>query len=319
MVAATECAQAQRFQAWKVGLRVIDDEGQPITNAQAWVAYGIPLSAQKTNDWDKIEGLTDEHGVFKAEHRDTGSYSLGIHIRKIGFYPTDHVYDLGPSYTPEIWNVNLTMVLKKIGQPIPMYAKREETKIPKEDEPVGFDLIVGDWIAPYGAGKSADVLFTVHRKITNPQEFDASLGLTFPKIGDGVVVVPPVPATDSPLVMPRTASVTGYQSALTWSYHNFTENSEPASGYFFRVRTALDSNGNIQSALYGKIQGDVRFYVGTKAPRAGIGFQYYLNPTPNDRNVEFDPKRNLFGGLQSFEQVTGLASKKWTVKSVYFV
>jgi hypothetical protein len=33
-------------------------------------------------------------------------------------------------------------------------------------------------------------------------------------------------------------------------------------------------------------------------------FCYYLNPTPNDRNVEFDPKQNLLGGLQSFEQVT---------------
>jgi hypothetical protein len=43
--------------------------------------------------------------------------------------------------------------------------------------------------------------------------------------------------------------------------------------------------------------------VGTKAPRAGIAFQYYLNPTPNDRNVEFDPKQNLLGGLQPFEQV----------------
>jgi hypothetical protein len=104
--------------------------------------------------------------------------------------------------------------------------------------------------------------------------------------------------------MPHSATKEGYQSALTWSYHNFTETSEPASGYFFRVRTVLDSNGNVQSALYGKIQGDVKFYVGTKAPRAGIGFQYYLNPTPNSRNVEFDPKQNLLGGLKSFERVT---------------
>ena len=33
-------------------------------------------------------------------------------------------------------------------------------------------------------------------------------------------------------------------------------------------------------------------------------FSYYLNPTPNDRNVEFDPKQNLLGGLKVGEGVT---------------
>lgn len=32
-------------------------------------------------------------------------------------------------------------------------------------------------------------------------------------------------------------------------------------------------------------------------------FTYYLNPTPNDRNIEFDPKRNLFTNLSSSEEV----------------
>lgn len=176
--------------------------------------------------------------------------------------------------------------------------------MPKENESIGFDLMVGDWVAPYGAGKTADVLFTVHRKITSPRQFDADLKLTFPNNGDGVVVVPPAPDTGSPLVMPRSAAEAEYQSALSWSYHNFTETSEPASGFFLRVRTVLDDNGNVKSALYGKIQGDVRFYVGSKAPLAGIGFNYYLNPTPNDRNVEFDPKQNLFKNLKPDEGVS---------------
>jgi hypothetical protein len=78
---------------------------------------------------------------------------------------------------------------------------------------------------------------------------------------------------------------------------------EPVFGYFIRVRTQLDEQGNVKSALYGKIPGNFRFYAGTKAPRAGMGFDYYLNPTPNDRNVEFDPKQNLLKGIKSFERV----------------
>jgi hypothetical protein len=59
----------------------------------------------------------------------------------------------------------------------------------------------------------------------------------------------------------------------------------------FRVRTELDQDGNVKSTLYGKIYGDF------------MHFRYYLNPTPNDRNIEFDPKQNLIHNLQSFEQV----------------
>ncbi len=32
-------------------------------------------------------------------------------------------------------------------------------------------------------------------------------------------------------------------------------------------------------------------------------FSYYLNPTPNDRNLEFDPEQNLFKKLTILEEV----------------
>jgi hypothetical protein len=44
-------------------------------------------------------------------------------------------------------------------------------------------------------------------------------------------------------------------------------------------------------------------YAGTRAAKPEVGFTYYLNPMPNDRNVEFDPKRNLFTNLKPEEQV----------------
>jgi hypothetical protein len=68
--------------------------------------------------------------------------------------------------------------------------------------------------------------------------------------------------------------------------------------YFFRVRTVLDEQGRIKSALYGKISGDIKFGVNRV-----IRFNYYLNPTSLDRNLEFDPKRNLFTRLRSLEEI----------------
>jgi hypothetical protein len=59
--------------------------------------------------------------------------------------------------------------------------------------------------------------------------------------------------------------------------------------YFLRTRVQLDADGDIISANYAKIYDEIRFDA-----RGLVSFWYYYNPTPNDRNLEFDPARNLF-------------------------
>jgi hypothetical protein len=189
------------------------------------------------------------------------------------------------------------MVLKKIGKPIPMYAKYVENGPPVFNEPVGYDLMIGDWVAPHGKGQTADIIFTGHLDKKSKNDYDYKLIVSFPKSGDGIqeFTVPDI-EKDSALRSPHEAPADGYQSQVirTMSRHPgqaATEDLDLNRNYFFRVRTVLDSNGNVKSALYGKIYGDF------------MQFKYYLNPTPNSRNVEFDPKHNLLGGLPSFEQV----------------
>lgn len=62
--------------------------------------------------------------------------------------------------------------------------------------------------------------------------------------------------------------------------------------YFIRVRTVRDKEGKITSALYGKVHGDFRWFIGARVPKSGLAFTYYLNPD-GTRNIEFDPNRNL--------------------------
>ena len=286
-------ASLMAYPRWKMTIKAIDSMGNPIGAASAKIYYHLDQIA---------EGLTDSNGLFSFS-TNTPSWDIRLDATKAGFYSATksvHLYDR-ENYSPERWNQIIPLQLNKIGS-IPMYAKREETKIQKENEPVGFDLAVGDWVAPLGTGKSADLLFAVKRKIFNDSEYNCELKLTFPNKGDGIVAIPPSLPTGSPLLLPHSAPEDGYQPERIWHFSN-TNKLESVSGYFFRVHTELNENGTIKSALYGKIQGDIRFYAGTIAPRAGMGFNYYLNPIPNSLNVEFDQKHNLINNLKFLEDV----------------
>jgi hypothetical protein len=296
-------AQDAQVPEWRITVQVVDEANQPVTNATVKVAWHILPPPDQSIALTNVSGLTDQNGVYATVQR-SGSIEVMCGAEKPGYYSAGRVHDFAKfrKNDPAKLNPWVTLVLRKIGNPIPMFAKKAETKVQKENEPVGFDLMAGDWVAPFGAGKIADMFFTAHRKIVNAQEYDAELKLTFPNKGDGIAVAPPEPDTGSDFRTPRFATESGYESEHVWHYSN-AEQPESVSGYFLRVRTVLDEKGEVKSALYGKIRGDFRFYAGTKAPRAGMGFDYYLNPSPNDRNLEFDPKRNLFNGLAFDERL----------------
>ena len=177
-------------------------------------------------------------------------------------------------------------MLKRVGKPIAMYAKSiTSLRLPELNKAIGYDLMIGDWVGPYGKGVNTDLFF--NEKHTD-QNSGYIISVSFPKAGDGIQeFIVPENEKGSGLRSPHEAPADGYRSELAQ-----TEMTNPSRNFCFRVRTKLDENGNVVSARYGKIYGDL------------AQFTYYLNPTLNDRNIEFDLKQNLIGGLQSFEQVT---------------
>jgi hypothetical protein len=282
----------QEYQ-WNALLNILDDTGAPVAEAKVKIGYDMSTNV--------IVGLTDTNGLFAAKHLGH-SVDLTFQVEKENYYPSRAEHHLGFSYNPERWNFTQIIHLRKIGDRIPMYAKRQEMKFPKLDEPIGFDLMAGDWVTPYGKGFHTDLLFKANREVKNDREFTANLIVTFPNKGDGITIAPAEPVTGSEFITSRIAAEKGYQPELDLHYSN-TERPEAVFGYFIRVRTELDQGGNIISALYGKVKGNFRFYAGTIAPTSGMGFDYYLNPTPNNRNVEFNPKRNLVKDLNPLEEV----------------
>ncbi len=285
---------------WHATIKVVDESGVPVGGADVAAGYFVAPPPGESIAKESIDGLTDSNGLFIASHRDR-SITLGFRAHKEGYYVTHVDYPLGMpnEYNVAKWNPSFTLVLKKITEPIPMYAKKILGGPPVQNQPVGYDLMAGDWVAPQGKGQHSDIIFTQTLSGKPPYDYELKLTVSFPNPGDGIQEfnVPQGLNPGSGLKSPRLAPLNGYQAQIVREARNHPGEEAKHSdynenrNYFFRVQTFLDQNGNVKSPLYGKIYGDF------------VQFSYYLNPTPNSRNMEFDPKQNLLKRLKSFEQV----------------
>ena len=288
----------------KLTIKVIDDDGWSLSN----MPVHVWLSEAAIRD-----GQTDSNGLFVAEGTCTIK-DIPISIVKQGYYDSRLTYSY-PNYVSikdnkwQPWNPTVTAVVRRVKNPIPMYMKRVEAKIPVENAPFAFDLQSGDWVKPYGRGQASDLIFEATRRVTSPNEYEGALRLTFTNAFDGIQKAEGM-IMESSFPFPRLAALDGYVTNYVYSHGK-----DPISGYYgarvddprkfylVRVRSVMDSEGKLKEALYGMLAGEIKLTGVASADSVRIAFMYYLNPTPNDRNLEFDPKRNLFTDMEPMEQV----------------
>jgi hypothetical protein len=322
LAASAEVEKARQHGAnGQITLRVTDSTGKPVEKAELSVAF---WGSDSSADVVVSEGTTDTNGLFVATGKTIDS--MNYTITRDGHYKTRGKYwfyrpsGLDPSKSWAVsptsreywqyhqgensvkdgrwqpWNPTNTVVLKEIRNPIPMHAKRVDSPAPVQSAPAGYDLEVGDWVVPSGQGKQSDMLIAYDAEIESPLVFSNQLVITISNKGGGFIRVNKEEWSSFPSVFEAPAS--GYQSQVVFSLHRTRERilkkeQLSESDYLiFRVRTVLDNEGNIVSARYGKIYGPVE-YGEEEQGGGGVRFIYYLNPTANDRNLEFDPSRNL--------------------------
>jgi hypothetical protein len=246
----------------------------------------------------------------------TSPEALGIH--KAGYYSTrlsldwrrPDSRDLKIPYTTE-----LHAMLKPIKNPIPMHAssnlgsKKIHVEIPRLDQAYGFDLKRCEPLPPLGKGEVADFHFKVTGFYRTRHDYDCRIEISFLNPGDGLVEfytplrwnMSEPNYLGSELQSDYEAPSEGYQSTTTRADRlgpdtPFVQGFQDRRNFYFRCRTKKDASGKIISAHYGKIYGDIKFLAGDPAMGCVGQFNWtssYFNPTPNDRNVEFDTKRNL--------------------------
>ena len=281
----------------RVTVVVHDDDGLPVTNAQveADFTWGGDWNGRGEHVVTK-KGATDSNGVFETSGpsvnflvivKQTGFYDWQSKTKTLSYYKA-----LGPKKEVLIKeDPTIPVTLSKIGHTISLFAfKFKDTIPPVTNSAVGFDLVAGDWIAPFGQGHTADIFFELESAKRSKQDIENTLTLSFPNKGDGIVSSSFTPSSEfgSVLQMRRAAPADGYVSNkivhLKLTPGHLEQDYDEHRCYFFRMRTAMDGD-RVVSALYGKTSGDFHMdYSGV------VEWTYYVNPTPNERNLEWNGK-----------------------------
>ena len=289
----------------RLTVKAVSEDGKPLAGMSAVVGFwNMSGGADRT----ELTGLTDSNGLFAAEGK-AESLDAYYLVRNMGCYESSGKYEFanlkGRKWQP--WNPTVTAVVRRVVHPIPMYVKNVGVIIPATNAPCGYDLMVGDWVAPHGKGEHGDLIFTIGmRRVASWTDCEGTLLMSFSSEKDGIRKRDGIVVGGSSFPWQYMAPEEGYSGAVQvymgYASGKGSFETNQSSACYFRVRTVANEEGNIVSAYYGKISGPLKFDV-RESDTGWVAFTYYLNPTPNGRNMEFDPKRNLFRNLKSTEQV----------------
>lgn len=283
----------------KVTIEVTDETGRPVTNANTRVFFRMSSGSSEGN---RATGVTDSEGKFMAEGRTTDS--VFVAVEKNGYYATHHQYNAANRDPERLkdgrwlpWNPTIPVVLREIRNPIPMYVKKFDGVLPNGTT-AGFDCEIGDFTPPHGSGKTTDFTITLTGSGVDMKKTKHSLHMASldPAGGFRVAKLHQQSAFKSDYQAPEQGYSTNVFAELEYdSVHGINGSSVFQGNEYlaFKSRIKRDADGNIVSANHGKIYNEIEFMRGL-GEYVGVGFLYYFNPTPNDRNLEFDGKNNLF-------------------------
>jgi hypothetical protein len=304
-------------------VKVTDGDGVPVEGAEVRVRYPVgllpnPGGGFPTDAHEITTATTNVGGEATLQYQTVSSPEGLLWVKKDRHYMTTWSEFEWERVGGDFRNcrASVDLVLRPIRKPVAMFAysnlgdMAKSVRIPEIGRKYGFDLKVAEALPPLGNGKYADFIFWIEGSYDILGEHDLALHVEFQNSQDGVVefVTQQRKGKREPemngslLLSEHLAPENGYQSHLTRTTlrknieQQAVRNEDHRRNFYFRTLTEVDSSGRILSTHYGKIYGD--FHFNAANPEWGYLATFalittYFNPTPNDRNVEFDPKRNL--------------------------
>lgn len=289
-------------------IKLLDDSGEPIV--------GVEIKAATVVGWQSGTGFgTDVEERAYSLTRDGGIAEIylprGDGRARFSIAGNERIYAMrwesiashSSEQAVEIYGKTVqapvSMYRREFGEAAPYWVLR----LPNRHEECGFDLEVGDWVAPFGRGATTDLTFRwkeIVPFVDYAHDFDVTLEISFPGSGNGILETSSREPGPCAMSLPRKAPLSGYLGALELKASNLRRiRSDDGAkkvdnrGYFFRARTVLDETGSILQSRYGKIVGPISFRPNLNGATI-IKFAYYLNPTDGDTNMEHKLDKNLF-------------------------
>lgn len=283
-----------------VTLKVVDEVGDAVADVD--VRGGFWNNGAKGHGFNT---KTDHDGFVQLS--DTCYADMHCELEKAGYYQTALIYNFfqagfdcarGGRWIP--WNPTVEVVIKRIRRPVAMYVRDqgEGTALPLVGVPMGYDLSVGDLVAPYGRGKTRDFDVTFFRDGTNRFWTSLELVLSNQDSYAGFYKVP----CDSYSVFrsPYHADTNDvYQHEVCFTFRHpggkgrYVDGTMRATDCLvLRTRTRSDAQGRLVGAHYGKIYGPLDFGLSDKSPGT-MNIRHYFNPNENDSNLECCRTNNL--------------------------
>jgi len=309
------CAASLR--AGEVRILLTNAAGEAFAGARVTVFFTTPeIGGEQVRS-----GASDSEGAFVA--RGTAIGRVLIRAVANGFYPV--AAELPPADEPR----EFRFILREVRSPIALHVRRFRVEWPVAETPslgtvevatYDLDLERGEPLPPRGQGVRADLRVRIERQFLGwkfapavmaelrAPRGNAALGeadarflhgrwrsrftLTVPMIGGGLVAVREERLGYSGLPLPHFAPEQGYAPVWTWECQTGGRCGEdlrqPEQGYFLRVRPVRDAAGTVVAWHHAKLNAGLQFDA-----RGELGLTVHFNPVAGDRNLEFDPARNL--------------------------
>jgi len=253
--------------------RVIDQNGNPVPYANVGYTAADKFNASGSN----YTGQADAEGYFQI--KGIQGAGLAVTVRKEGYYlihnPSDptlptstatFAYGMGPdSYRRPAPKKNspAVFVLQKMGEKVPLIFVQQSTRIPKDGTPVTVDLLNGS--------VSSKGNFRIETWTDAPRQgrkFSWRSRLTV--LGGGL--------RERQGQFDFEAPEDGYLESIELTMPEDAEQweSQQERKYFVKL-----PDGRYARTKFRMIAGGNHYFI----------FESFLNPTPGDRNLEFDPAK----------------------------
>ncbi len=276
--------------------QVEDDRGEPVTDAKVDVFFDmmydqgqVVSSSTDSNGTCRVSGKTV--GIMEYKVSRDGYYGVHNKIVLLG-EGSEHKKEKG-KWLP--WGMAQRVILPKARNRVAIPFKSLERKWTKHiNEWIGYDLILSDYVEPFGSGKISDfeIKFDWDGKQFN--EYNGiEIDLRFPEQYAGIYWADKFAGSELKGVY-EANKLAKYEKQISFGervYRN--ERGEPTNReskqfdksktLVGRSRCVVNENGELTSAIYFQI-----YYMAFSCDKKGVAIRCggFYNPTPNDTNIE---------------------------------